>query len=82
MFQVVVEDDPVSRMLLEKTLMKAGYEVMSVQDGREALALFNEQFYPIVTKEKEIRITASLGLTGLPQVKGWRVPWRTYRTRP
>ncbi len=45
---LIVEDDPVSRMLLEMTLMKAGYEVVSAKDGREALACFNRQFFPIV----------------------------------
>lgn len=45
---LVVEDDPVSRILLEKTLTKAGYEAASAQDGQEALALFQKRFYPIV----------------------------------
>jgi diguanylate cyclase (GGDEF)-like protein len=45
---LIVEDDPVSRMLLEVTLVKAGYEVTSAKDGREALAFFNKQFFPIV----------------------------------
>jgi len=42
---LIVEDDPVSRMLLEVTLVKAGYEVTSAKDGREALAFFNKQFF-------------------------------------
>jgi len=45
---LIVEDDPVSRMLLELTLVKAGYEVVSAKDGREALALFEKRFFPIV----------------------------------
>ena len=45
---LIVEDDPVSRMLLERTLTKAGCEVTSVEDGRKALALFEERFFPIV----------------------------------
>ncbi len=45
---LVVEDDPISRMLLEKTLSKSGYEVVSAKDGREALALFKGRFFPIV----------------------------------
>jgi len=45
---LVVEDDPVSRMLLEMTLRKAGYDVVCAKDGREALACFNERFFPIV----------------------------------
>jgi two-component system cell cycle response regulator len=45
---LVAEDNPVSRKLLEKTLSKAGYEVVSAKDGREALELFSERFFPIV----------------------------------
>ncbi|MCF8144352.1 MAG: diguanylate cyclase [Deltaproteobacteria bacterium] len=45
---LIVEDDPVSRRLLEMTLSKAGYEVVSAKDGEEALACFNAQFFPIV----------------------------------
>lgn len=45
---LIVEDDPVSRMLLEKTLVKAGYEVAAVTNGREALESFSKKFFPIV----------------------------------
>ena len=45
---LIVEDDPVSRLLLEKTLIKAGYEVAAVKNGREALESFSKKFYPIV----------------------------------
>ncbi len=45
---LLVEDNPVSRKLLEKTLQKAGYEFNSVENGREALDLFNGSFFPIV----------------------------------
>jgi diguanylate cyclase (GGDEF)-like protein len=45
---LLAEDNPVSRKLLEKTLVKAGHEVTSVENGRKALELFNEEFFPIV----------------------------------
>jgi len=45
---LIAEDNPVSRKLLEKTLTKAGYEVVSAKDGREALELFSQRFFPIV----------------------------------
>jgi len=45
---LVAEDNPVSRKLLEKTLVRAGYEVTPAQNGRKALELFNERFFPIV----------------------------------
>jgi len=45
---LLAEDNPVTRKLLEKTLHKAGYEVTSVENGRKALDLFKEKFFPIV----------------------------------
>ena len=34
---LIADDDALSRRLLEKTLLRAGYEVVSVADGREAV---------------------------------------------
>ena len=45
---LVAEDNPVSRKLLEKTLIKTEHEVVCVKNGREALEAFNERFFPIV----------------------------------
>ena len=45
---LVAEDNPVSRKLLEKALIKSGHEVISVEDGRKAFDLFNKSFFPIV----------------------------------
>lgn len=45
---LLVEDEPVSRRLLERTLQGAGYDVTAAGDGYEALALFDERFHPIV----------------------------------
>ncbi len=45
---LIAEDNPVSRKLLEKTLKKAGYEVVPAKNGREALELFGQRFFPIV----------------------------------
>lgn len=45
---LVVEDDAVSRKLLEITLRKAGYRVTSVKNGLEALDIFKSSFFPIV----------------------------------
>jgi two-component system, cell cycle response regulator len=45
---LIAEDNPVSRKLLEKTLLKAGYDVSSVENGKRALSLFKERFFPIV----------------------------------
>jgi len=45
---LIAEDDPVSRKLLEKVLIKAGNTVVSVDNGQKALALINEKFFPII----------------------------------
>jgi diguanylate cyclase (GGDEF)-like protein len=45
---LIAEDDAVTRMLLEKTLIKAEHEVVSVENGRKAFDLFKESFFPIV----------------------------------
>ena len=45
---LIAEDDPVSRKLLEKVLVKAGNKVVSVENGQKALELFSDKFFPIV----------------------------------
>jgi diguanylate cyclase (GGDEF)-like protein len=43
-----VEDDPVSRRILEKSLTKSGMKVVTAENGREALELLEKTFFPIV----------------------------------
>ncbi|MBW2252376.1 MAG: diguanylate cyclase [Deltaproteobacteria bacterium] len=45
---LIAEDDAVTRMILKKTLIKEGHEVMSVENGQKAFDLFKERFFPIV----------------------------------
>ncbi len=45
---LLAEDNPVSCKLIEKTLIKAGYDVTTAINGRHALEQFNEKFFPIV----------------------------------
>lgn len=45
---LVAEDDPIARKILEKTLIKEGHEVVSVENGRKAFDLFKERFFPII----------------------------------
>jgi two-component system, cell cycle response regulator len=45
---LIAEDDPVSRKLMEMTLRQAGYEVVSTENGLEALKVFKERFFPII----------------------------------
>ena len=45
---LVVEDDPVSKRILEKSLTKNGRKVVTACNGREALDLLEKNFFPIV----------------------------------
>ncbi len=45
---LIVEDDYISRRLLEKVLTAKGYRVVSVDNGREALDSYKDEFFPIV----------------------------------
>ncbi len=45
---LIAEDDAVTRMLLKKTLIKEGQEVVSVENGQKAFDLFQERFFPII----------------------------------
>ena len=45
---LIAEDSLVSRKLLEKTLVRAGYRVTSVENGKRAVELLKKQFFPIV----------------------------------
>ena len=45
---LLVEDNPISRKMLEKILVQEGFSVTSVENGKEALAKFKQDFYPIV----------------------------------
>ncbi|MFA4827596.1 MAG: diguanylate cyclase [Thermodesulfovibrionales bacterium] len=40
---LVVEDDPVSRKLLQKTLEGWGYEIVTAEDGQKALEIYEHQ---------------------------------------
>jgi len=45
---LLAEDDPVSRRLFQKILKREGFLVTTVENGREALELFRQRFFPIV----------------------------------
>lgn len=45
---LVAEDHAATRRFLEKLLTKAGYEVTTTRNGREALDRFRQTFHPIV----------------------------------
>jgi len=45
---LLAEDNPISRKMLEKILVREGFDVRCVENGKEALALFKKEFFPIV----------------------------------
>lgn len=45
---LIVDDDRLQRCVLEANLKTAGYEVVSAENGREALEIFRKGYYPIV----------------------------------
>jgi two-component system, cell cycle response regulator len=45
---LLVDDDIVTRTIVEKHLRKAGFDVTSAANGREALRYFDDRFFPIV----------------------------------
>ncbi len=45
---LVVDDDSISRIILENLLKKEGFRVKSAKDGEEALEIFKKQYFPIV----------------------------------
>ncbi|MCD6293934.1 MAG: diguanylate cyclase [Deltaproteobacteria bacterium] len=51
---LIAEDNLVSRKLMEMTLRQAGYEVVSAEDGREALEIFKKRFFPIILTDWEM----------------------------
>ncbi len=48
---LIVEDDSDTRRFLERILAGAGYRVDTVKNGREALELFEKDFFPIVLSD-------------------------------
>ena len=45
---LIVDDDDISRRLLERALTTEGYRVVSAENGREALDRYKDEFFPIV----------------------------------
>jgi two-component system cell cycle response regulator len=45
---LIAEDNAVSRKLLEKSLVKAGHDVVTAANGRMAFEMFRKSFFPMV----------------------------------
>jgi len=48
---LAVDDSAISRKLVERSLLGAGYEVLLAQDGREALDLFAQHLPAVVVTD-------------------------------
>lgn len=68
---LIAEDDPVSRKVLEKTLTKAGYEVVSVENGKKALEILNKRFFPIILTDWMMPEMDGLQLCRLTRQNRW-----------
>jgi two-component system cell cycle response regulator len=51
---LLVEDEPTTRLMTAHQLKKAGYEVVAVANGAEALARLKERFYPLLITDWEM----------------------------
>jgi two-component system, cell cycle response regulator len=45
---LIAEDDPISGLVLERTLQRWGYEIIRAKDGEEAWELYSAEPYPLV----------------------------------
>jgi two-component system, cell cycle response regulator len=64
---LLAEDDPVARLVASRLLKKAGYEVHAVEDGVQALAAFDQRFFPILLTDWEMP-----GLDGISLIRELR----------
>lgn len=60
---LVVDDNRLQRSVLEANLKTAGYEVVSAENGREALEIFRKGYYPIVMTDWIMPEMSGLELT-------------------
>jgi diguanylate cyclase (GGDEF)-like protein len=68
---LIVEDDKVTRKLLEKKLTKVGYAVVSVDNGLKALEKLKETFFQIVISDWVMPGLDGLGLCRAIRKKEW-----------
>src|SRR3990170_120372 len=66
---LIVDDDPSVCELFKKTLISAGYEVSTTNDGREGLLLARSQFFNVIILD--ICLEGMDGLSLLKKIKGY-----------
>jgi diguanylate cyclase (GGDEF)-like protein len=59
---LLADDDPVARLLTTRMLKRAGYEVVAVQNGVEALAQLRESYFPLLLTDWEMPELDGIGL--------------------
>jgi CheY-like chemotaxis protein len=62
---LIADDDSITRRLLQKTLERAGYDVVAVENGHKALEVLSSQIGPRLA----LWIGSCLGSTGLKSVE-------------
>ncbi len=68
---LLAEDDPVSRLFTQRLLENAGYEVVAVTNGRQALEALSTQFCPILLTDWEMPELDGLGLVRAVRDGNW-----------
>ena len=48
---LIVEDDPIDRAILSAALQKGGYEFAVAANGRDAIDLYSQEFFPIIISD-------------------------------
>ena len=48
---LIVEDDPIDRAILGAALQKSGYEFAVAANGRDAIDLYSQEFFPIIISD-------------------------------
>jgi len=59
---LVADDDPVSRMITQRLLERAGYAVTCVGDGVAALIALRREYFPVLLTDWEMPVMDGLGL--------------------
>jgi two-component system cell cycle response regulator len=68
---LLAEDDPVSRLFTQRVLENAGYEVIAVTNGRQAIEALRTQFCPILLTDWEMPELDGLGVVQAVRDGSW-----------
>ncbi len=74
---LVVDDDPASRLLVEKMLMPRGDEVRSVKDGEEALSILKAEPFDVVLMDVRMPRMNGIDATKMIRERDQRTGQRT-----